>query len=168
MVLTGGEPLVCKKEVIKIASRIKILGIKVKIDTNGAYPKVLQEIIDQDLVDFVAMDIKASLDNAYHDACGVQVDIKAIESSIRILLTRNIDYEFRTTCVPGIIDKTAIHRIGQVIKGAKRWALQAFVPDNAHKEDFRKPLEPGYPTMLKTYQDIARQYVANTILRGKL
>jgi len=168
VVLTGGEPLINKKELFEIAKNIKDLHLDVKIDTNGASPDVLKKLIDAKLVDYVAMDIKASLDKDYNIAAGKKVELKRIKESIHLLMSGLVDYEFRTTCVPGIIDEQAIEEIGKVIKGAKKWALQTFVPENAHQEEYRKKLESDYASHMKKLAHIAIKYVKNVVLRGKI
>ena len=168
VVLTGGEPLVNKKELLEIAENIKSLHLDVKIDTNGAFPDMLRELIDAKLVDYVAMDIKASLDKNYNTAAGKKVTLERIKESIHLLMSGLVDYEFRTTCVPGIIDEPAIEEIGKVIKGAKKWALQTFVPENAHQEEYRNGLGPDYVSHMKKLAEIAKKYVANVVLRGKI
>lgn len=168
LVLTGGEPLCCEQEVFQVCKKTKKLGLQVKIDTNGSYPGILQNLIKSKLIDFVAMDIKAPIDKRYNTAAGKQVNLEKIKQSIQMLLNGEIDYEFRTTCVPGIIDENAIHQIGKDIKGAKKWALQAHVPDNAYKALYRQSLNPEYYKMIKKYLEIAKKYIPNTILRGKV
>jgi len=163
VVLTGGEPLIFKKEVFRIAENLRKLQLGIKLDTNGAYPEILQELIKEKLIDYVAMDVKAPLNSSYYIAAGKRVNLKKIEKSIEILLQNLVDYEFRTTCVPGIIDEDAICRIGERIRGAKRWALQQFVPDNAYKEEYRT--KKNYKLSLQRLQIIAQQYVLNVILR---
>ena len=79
-----------------------------------------------------------------------------IKESIRILIKGKVDYEFRTTCVPGIINADAIHKIGQAIKGARVWVLQTFVPDNAFRAEYRKKLSPDYIAQFEKFRDIAR------------
>ncbi len=168
VVLTGGEPLVDKKEVLDITQRLRKLNLDVKIDTNGAYPETLQELIDKKLINYVAMDIKAPLDERYYIAVGKNIDIGNIKESVEILLHNEVDYEFRTTCVPGIIDECTIAEIGNVIKDAKKWALQAFVPDNAYKREYRKELSPNYSSSLQKLFKIAKKYTTSVVLRGKV
>jgi pyruvate formate lyase activating enzyme len=167
VVLTGGEPLINKKEVSELSKKIKDLGLAVKLDTNGSSPGTMRELINTHLIDFVAMDVKAPLDERYATAAGSKVNLATITESITALMSGHIEYEFRTTCVPGIIDKTGIEQIGQAIKGARRWALQAYVPENAYKEEYRKELPEEYMHQLDEYLTIAKQYVGTVILRGK-
>jgi pyruvate formate lyase activating enzyme len=168
VVLTGGEPLVDKKEVFNIIQKLKKFNVGVKVDTNGAYPNVLRELINKKLVDYIAMDVKAPIDERYYIATGKKVNLDNIEKSIRILMSDRVDYEFRTTCVPRIINEKTIHEIGSAIKGAKKWALQAFVSDNAYKEEYRQELKADYFSSLKKYKKIAQKYVDNIVLRGKV
>ena len=166
VVLTGGEPLVDKEEVFDTARKTKALGMLVKLDTNGAYPNTLREMISENMVDYVALDIKAPLDKRYAKAAGKEINTESILESVEILKKSNIDYEFRTTCVPGIIDNVAIESIGKVIRGAKQWVLQQYVPDNAYQEEYRAIHRILEPDLLKLL-DIARKYVPNTKLRAK-
>ncbi len=168
IVLTGGEPLACKDEVFELCRNVKKLNIAIKLDTNGAYPKILQRLINEKLINYVAMDVKAPLDDQYHTAAGTKVNLEHLRKSIHIMMANAIEYEFRTTCVPGIIDENAIRKIGEVIKDAKKFALQAFVPENAYKEEYRKELGTDYNTSLQRFLIIAKKYVPNTILRGKI
>jgi pyruvate formate lyase activating enzyme len=166
VVLTGGEPLVHREEVFDVARKIKALGMLVKLDTNGAYPDVLREMISENLVDYVALDIKAPLDKTYAKAAGKEINIKSIAESIEILKKSNVHYEFRTTCVPSIIDNTAIESIGKVIQNARQWVLQQYVPENAYQEEYRTMHQVPEPDLQKLLH-IARRYVANTKLRAK-
>jgi pyruvate formate lyase activating enzyme len=168
VVLTGGEPLMHEDEVISLCQKIKALDIKVKIDTNGAFPQVVKKLLQEQRADYIAMDIKAPLDERYHRATGTTPDLQAIQTSAALIMQSGISHEFRTTCVPGIINTQAIHDIGQKIKGAQKWVLQAHVPDNAFQPECRVPLSKEYPGLLQEYLTIAQQYVSNTLLRGKV
>lgn len=168
VVLTGGEPLMFKKEVFDIARKIKQRNLSVKIDTNGAYPGSLKELLDAKLIDYVAMDVKAPLNEKYSMATGKHVDLEKIKQSIRILISGQIDYEFRTTCVPDIIDEDAIIQIGEALHGARLWVLQTYVPENAYRKEYRKKLSQNYTKQLRKFHNIAKQYVTNVKVRGKV
>jgi len=168
VVLTGGEPLMNEREIFEISHKLKEISMKIKIDTNGAYPKTLHRLVDEKLIDYVAMDVKAPLDERYYIAVGRNMTVEKIKESIEILMHDEVDYEFRTTCVPGIINEQTVEEIGRVISGAKKWALQALVPDNAYREEYRKELGAEYYRALRKYHEVARQYVANVVLRGKI
>ena len=166
VVLTGGEPLVFKKEVIELTKRIKGLGLLIKLDTNGSFPEILRTMLKENLIDYVAMDIKAPLDERYFKAAGKMIDLGKLKSSIEILRHGSVEYEFRTTCVPGIINKETIKTTGESIRGANRWVLQQYVPDNAYKEEYRK-LKVFTKKEAEQFLKDARTYVSNTELRGK-
>jgi pyruvate formate lyase activating enzyme len=168
LVFTGGEPCTREKELRAFSRDLKESGIAVKLDTNGHHPRVLEALIKEQLVDYVAMDIKAALDREYSVAAGIPVDLKKIRRSIDILMNGAVAYEFRTTCVPGIVRQDTIEKIGTVIRGASKWALQGYVPDNAYKEEYRRALPQAYPHTMKTYVEVAKEYVGNVVLRGNI
>lgn len=170
IVLTGGEPLLFYNDVVKIAQKAKTNNFGIKLDTNGSLPEPLASLIKLKLIDYVAMDIKAPLDEIYYIAAGKKQKSKEnknlldkISKSIKILINSNIDYEFRTTCVPGLINESAIRNIGKVIKGAKKWVLQRYVSINAFNKDYRnKQYDEG---TLKKLVALAQESIPGTILR---
>ena len=122
--ITGGEPTL-QPDLINFVTAIKKLKLLVKLDTNGYQPQVLKQLLDKKLIDYIAMDIKAA-PNKYEDACGTKVDIMIIKESIEIIINSGVDYEFRTTVVPGFVDIEDAHEIGEMIKGAKRFTVQQY------------------------------------------
>jgi pyruvate formate lyase activating enzyme len=122
---TGGEPII-QEGLPKIIKKIKKMGYLIKIDSNGSNPDMIKKLIDEQLVDYFAMDIKAPLEN-YSEACGTIVDVNKIKESINIIMQYAPDYEFRTTAIKKIHTKESFRKIGLLIKGAKRYYLQ-----NAH------------------------------------
>jgi len=128
VVITGGEPTL-QPALVPFVERIKELGLLVKLDTNGARPDVLSAILAADLVDYVAMDVKAPL-HAYERLTGVACDVGWIEESIEHIRSAAPDYEFRTTVAP-TLQREDILRIADHLAGAKRFFLQAFrVPES--------------------------------------
>jgi len=124
VVITGGEPTL-QSDLEGFIKKIKKLGFLVKLDTNGTNPKILKELLDQKIIDYVAMDIKNELNKeAYNKIVGVS-NINNIKKSIDILMSSNIDYEFRTTVAPGITVSNIIN-ISKYIKGSNRYYLQKF------------------------------------------
>ena len=110
VVITGGEPTL-HNELPNVIAQIRELGFKIKLDTNGTNPKMLKELIDNKLIDYVAMDIKSSFDN-YHVVTGVSNPLlNNVKESIHILKTSDIDFEFRTTLVKEYHDLDAINQI---------------------------------------------------------
>ena len=143
VVITGGEPSIYDSALIELISDIKDLGFQVKLDTNGTNPGLLKEIIAKQVVDYIAMDIKAPLcENDYKNAVKCSVDISKIIASKNIILDSCLDYEFRTTVIPGIVNKENILLIAESIKNAKKYCLQQFVP--------RDTLDPSF-LLLRPY-----------------
>lgn len=123
VVITGGEPTV-QKDLKEFIKKIKDLGLLVKLDTNGGNPKVLQELIDEDLVDYVAMDIK-NIFNKYNITAGKKINLDNIKKSIEILKASKIDYEFRTTIIKEMHSLDDIVSICKLVGDAKYY-LQNF------------------------------------------
>lgn len=123
VVITGGEPTV-QKDLKGFIKKIKDLGLLVKLDTNGGNPKVLQELIDEDLVDYVAMDIK-NIFNKYNITAGKKINLDNIKKSIEILKASKIDYEFRTTIIKEMHSLDDIVSICKLVGNAKYY-LQNF------------------------------------------
>ncbi|MBU1991961.1 anaerobic ribonucleoside-triphosphate reductase activating protein, partial [Patescibacteria group bacterium] len=124
VVITGGEPTI-HKDLVDFIIKIKDLGFLVKLDTNGSNPEVIKELINKKLVDYFAMDIKASKEK-YQQVAGAQVDWEKIKESVKIIMTSNLPYEFKTTVVPEFFDQSDIQSIGELIAGANKWYLQKF------------------------------------------
>ena len=123
VVITGGEPTV-QKDLKSFIKKIKDLGLLVKLDTNGGNPKVLQELIDEKLVDYVAMDIK-NIFNKYNITSGKKINLDNIKKSIEILKASKIDYEFRTTIIKEMHSLDDIVSICKLVGNAKYY-LQNF------------------------------------------
>jgi len=136
IVLCGGEPTI-SKGLIPLIKKIKKMGFSVKLDTNGSDPKMLKKLIDEKLVDYVAMDIKAPMEK-YKKIFGKRVKIDDIEKSIKILKEGRVDYEFRTTVVPTVLNKEDILKIVRWIGPAKRYFLQNFRPEKTIDPKFEK------------------------------
>jgi pyruvate formate lyase activating enzyme len=165
IVISGGEPTL-QPDLPSFAERLHEMGFLVKLDTNGYRPDVVESMIDARTVDYVAMDVKAPLvPHKYALAAGVKVDIAHIERSVSLLLEGRTEYEFRTTVVPGILDKEDIVRIAQDIAGAQRYYLQQFVPRNTLDPAMLKR-RPYPPDRVRAMADLARPWVTEMGLRG--
>ena len=123
--ITGGEPLM-SSGIADFIRRIKSMGFLVKLDTNGAYPDKLEALLDEGLVDYVAMDVKNSREK-YAETIGLKSFPTSIEKSIEIIMNKAPDYEFRTTVVKELHTTQDIVDITKWINGAKRYFLQAYV-----------------------------------------
>ncbi len=122
--ITGGEPTI-QPDITDFIDKIKKLGYLVKLDSNGARPDILKKIIDKKNVDFISMDIKSSQEN-YDKLAGVKVDLERINLSINLIKSSRIDYEFRTTTVPGMHTEKDFEKIAEWMKGAKKYCLQEY------------------------------------------
>lgn len=158
--VTGGEPLL-QDGIEEFCEKIKSLGYKVKLDTNGTFPDKLERIVKSGAVDYVAMDIKNSL-RKYSLTVGKDVDTNVIKRSVDFLKRDSVDYEFRTTLVNGLHDEDSIRGIGELIKGAKRYFLQNFVDSG---DLIGKASGLDRETTLKLL-GVAKEYVPETELRG--
>lgn len=125
VVISGGEPTL-HTDLPKFIKKIKKLGLLVKLDTNGTNYKMLKELYNDKLIDYVAMDLKAPFAK-YEKVVGVKVNCNNIKKSVKMLLNSDLDYEFRTTLVPGLHYKKDILEMAKTIKGAKAWYLQKFI-----------------------------------------
>ena len=126
--ITGGEPTILP-DLPQFMEMIKKMGFLVKLDTNGTNPKMLEEITENKLVDYIAMDIKAT-PNRYREVVGVKVLLSKIKESVRIIMQSRkmrdgkIDYEFRTTVFPEFFGEEDAREIGKWVKEAQRYVLQ--------------------------------------------
>jgi len=130
VVITGGEPTIWP-DLPALCSAFKAEGLPVKLDTNGTNPDMLEERLSSGLVDYVAMDIKAPLTpEKYSLACGVDISpfLDKVARSMEILMSSDVDYEFRTTVVPTIHEPGDIRAICSSIRSCKRYVIQAFKP----------------------------------------
>lgn len=125
VVITGGEPTI-QKDLKEFIKKIKALGYKVKLDTNGYHPDVLEDLLSDGLLDYVAMDIKNSK-SRYPVTVGLQnIDLSRIERSVELLKNGNAPYEFRTTTMEEFHTEKDFEEIGEWLKGAKKFFIQSF------------------------------------------
>ncbi len=165
VVISGGEPTV-HLSLPEFIERIKGWGMLVKIETNGSHPDMLRELVESELIDSVAMDVKNIVeDNKYEKTAGVRVDLEKIKESICLLKESGIDCEFRTTVVPAFLNEQDIGEIARFIQGAERYILQQFVPENASAEEMMR-LKPYSPEQLENMAQRAGAYVENCQVRG--
>jgi pyruvate formate lyase activating enzyme len=125
VVVTGGEPTL-QKDLGDFLKSVKKLGLKTKLDTNGTQPEVLEKLLEDGMLDFIAMDIKAPLEK-YSQICGKSFDKSfdksSVEESLTLIRNSKIDHEFRTTLAPGL-NPEDIRRILTEIAGDKNYILQ--------------------------------------------
>ncbi|MDD3127921.1 MAG: anaerobic ribonucleoside-triphosphate reductase activating protein [Candidatus Methanomethylophilaceae archaeon] len=164
VVISGGEPTL-NKDLPDLIKKLRGLGMKIKIDTNGTMPDVLDDLIGAGMVDFIAMDVKAPLDGRYSSVTDTTVDVADIRRSIRIIMDSGVDYEFRTTVVPILIKPEGMEDIFREIRGAKRYRLHQFRPKNCLDENLTA-LDPYPESVLMDMAEKAKAYVRDVRIRG--
>ena len=159
--VSGGEPLL-HPDIGEFLSRIREFGYTTKLDTNGAFPDRLKQLVSDGLVDYVAMDIKSS-PKGYAIASGADA-LDKIRQSVDFLLSNKVEYEFRTTAVKPIHSTEDFTAIGEWIAGASKYYIQCFVDsgDILGGGGYSAPSDEE----LLSYLEAVRQYVPNAELRG--
>ena len=160
--ITGGEPTL-HKDLPDFIKAIKDLSLLVKLDSNGTNPDMISYLLDNHLVDYIAMDIKHSKSKYNSIASMPNFDINPICDSVDILKKSSIDYEFRTTLMKECHDSSDIEDIGKWLSGAKAYYLQSY----KESEQVINPIfSPHSKETLLSFVDILIPYVPNTHLRG--
>ena len=160
--ITGGEPTI-HKDLPDFIKQIKDLGLLVKLDSNGTNPDMLDSLIANHLVDYIAMDIKNSKAKYNEIACMKNFDLSPIEQSVEILKENNIDYEFRTTIIKECHEKSDIVAIGEWLKGANAYFLQSY----KESENVLNPIFSAHTIdTLKEFVNLLKPFIPNTQLRG--
>jgi len=161
--ITGGEPTL-HEGLLEFIRKIKELGFLVKLDTNGTNPEMLEELIKNKLIDYVAMDIKGPL-KKYQEITESEVDEKTIQKSIDIIRNSGIDYEFRSTILPRFHSKEDILAIGKWLKGSKKYCLQQFRNEKTLDKKFEN--EKVYtPDELKELAESVKEFFDTIEVRG--
>ena len=161
VVISGGEPTLMPDLVEKLRV-IKDLGYAIKLDTNGSNPDILLDLLEEGLIDYVAMDIKNSL-NKYDLTAGAKVNHDRIVRSIEILKNSGVDYEFRTTLIKEFHNKEDMYEMGKLLEGHPNLYLQKFqISDGV----INKNLHPVDEDLANSFVDILSQYIDNVELRG--
>lgn len=163
LVVSGGEPTL-HKDLEPFLQKVKQMDYKVKLDTNGTNPAFVIRLVEQGLVDKVAMDVKSG-PMGYGKAAGVEnPDMSAITQTRDFLLSQKVDYEFRTTVVKGIHTREDLMEAAQWIRGAKAYYLQSFVDSGAVLEPGR--FAPFEKEEMVSFADSIRHLVPCVKLRG--
>ena len=159
---TGGEPLL-RKDLPELLARVRDIGYKIKVDTNGDHPDLLKEIVQAGLADYIAMDVKNS-PTRYAETIGWETfDTAPVDESIQFLLSGQVRYEFRTTVVKQFHDEASFEAIAQWIDGADRYELQGFVDRDTVPF---AGLEACSREEMEHFADIVRPHVKTVELRG--
>ncbi len=165
--VTGGEPLLTAG-IFEFLREIRCLELKIKVDTNGSLPDTLERLLDQGLVDYVAMDIKGPLEKLVHitRAHVPESHLKdAVTRSVSLLMSGAVEYEFRTTVVPGLLEEKDFDAIGRWIEGSARFVLQQFRPGRTLDPAFAS-VRPYPPEYLERISDRMKNFVKDCSIRG--
>jgi len=160
--ISGGEPLI-QSDIADFIRRVKELGFKVKLDTNGAMPEVLRALLNEGLLDYVSMDIKSDPEG-YSRACGIDhPPIEQVRESVRILLACGVPFEFRTTLVDEFHDEETMRSVACWIKEAPRYYLQSFVDSG---EVIKKGLHSCSAQKMSDILRAVAEFVPTAKIRG--
>ena len=164
VVISGGEPTL-QADLFDLCRHIKNMGFPVKLDTNGSRPRVIKGLIDEGLVDYIAMDLKTDPER-YATYIKANCNTAAIFASIEIIMESAIPCEFRTTCVKPIVTPEVIENISRLIKGARLYALQRFHKSRMLHPDFFKDINYEYSDdELMQLKAVADPWVQECIVR---
>lgn len=153
IVISGGEPTL-QPDLEAFLIKVRALSFAIKLDTNGSRPEILESLIQKNLVDYVAMDIKASFPH-YEKVAGVFFDTSTIRKSISLLMNSHIDYEFRTTLLKEFHPKEEVEALALSIQGAKKYVLQKFRPDVT--------LDKAFATAASSYSDAEMEFLCEQV-----
>jgi pyruvate formate lyase activating enzyme len=161
--ITGGEPLI-HKGLEDFLSVLKQRNLLVKLDSNGSFPSRLSNLILRNLLDCIAMDVKAPLEK-YEDVVKAPVNPEDILESIQIIMNSGVDYLFRTTVVPGLVEAEDIIKVGQMLRGAKVFQIQQFSPHNTLDPSFEQK-KPFPAQDIQTMIEAAKKYFDEVRFEG--
>ena len=156
--VTGGEPTM-HREIPKFLKKLKEKGFAVKLDTNGFFPRVLKKCLPH--MDYVALDVKTSLEK--YRRLGAK-DTADFLRTVEILKNGKVEYEFRATVVPGFDDEEDIPKMGEIVKGGKRFAFQQFILGDTLDKTFNN-VKPYAAEVISKFADVMKQYVDEIVLR---
>ena len=159
--ITGGEPTL-HKDLPEFISKIKEMGYLVKLDTNGTNPEMVKYLVENKLIDYIAMDIK-NITDKYTPIIGLQTNENNITKTINYIMSCGIDYEFRTTLINEYHTLDDMIKIGKLIKNANKYFLQKFV-DN--ENCLTHNLNEVPKDVAIQMQEHLKKYIPNTYLRG--
>jgi pyruvate formate lyase activating enzyme len=161
LVISGGEPTL-QKDLPDFIERVKKMSFLVRIYTNGTNPNMLKNLFNEKLIDSIAMDIKAPLtEENYEKITNVKGFLENVKESISLIMNSGVDYEFRTTVVPGMHSEGDIEEISKYIKDANAFVLQRFLPENVLDSKLKK-LKPQSDEEMDRLVTTAKKHVKNT------
>lgn len=159
VVVSGGEPTI-HKDLPRFLKKLKDRGFMVKLDTNGFNPRMVEECLP--LVDFVALDVKTSLDK--YGLLGA-ADMNEFLRTVQMLKMGKVDYEFRATVVPGFVDAEDVTKMGEFVRGTKAFAFQQFVAGDTLDRRLNT-VKPYSPEHIAEFAESMSKYAENVTLRA--
>lgn len=160
--ITGGEPTL-QTDLIEFIKQVKFIGYKVKLDTNGTNPEIIKTLIDNNLLDYIAMDIKNDL-SRYEPTSGTSMAKERILKSIDVIKDAGIEYEFRTTVVKELHDEESFQNIAKIIGHVTNYSLQYY-------EETENVINPVYHTPsddeMNLYYKIMQNTADHVVIKGR-
>ena len=163
VVVSGGEPTI-DVGLPAFLSLLKERNLQVKLDSNGLAPDVIADLLEQQLVDYFAIDVKTSL-SRYHELHTRPVAIEKLRETIALLKQAPVAVEFRTTCIPHLVAEAEVDEMGELLQGASLWVLQQYVPLHAMVEEWQQ-FDVYPPQQLYVLAEQAGKYVNQVQVRG--
>jgi pyruvate formate lyase activating enzyme len=157
VVITGGEPTI-QRGLPGLVCMLKEAGLMVKLDTNGSHPEVIKSLLSNDMIDYIAMDIKGPL-KEYSRWAGITVDTEKIRESIDLIIEAPVDHEFRMTVVPFLHKEDDVYDAAEEIKGAKRFFLQDFIARDSLINPKFASIKPFSPERIQNMRETVRKVV---------
>ncbi len=165
-VVTGGEPLIHEEALLALLSRLRDAGLLVKLDTNGYEVETLRKVLSTGLVNFVAMDVKTSL-GKYEAAAGRRLDAENIRDAIAAIVHAGVDREFRTTCVPGLVEADDVQSIASLLGPGEDYVLQQFRATSPMIDHAHATFKPHSADTLRSFAETVHPLVRSVTLRGE-
>jgi pyruvate formate lyase activating enzyme len=167
VVITGGEPTVHGEELFALIRQVREIPLQVMIETNGTEPDCIAYLLEEGLLDAIAMDVKAPLTYPdYERVCGMPVRVESVRRSIELIKSSGLPYEFRITLVPGLVGAEELQRMAPELAGARRVALQSFRPEHCLDSALCQVM-PYSADELDEFQRLLRPHVQECIVRGR-
>lgn len=163
VVVSGGEPTL-DAGLPAFLRQLRELGLQIKLDTNGLLPEVIALLLEERLLDYLAIDIKTT-PQRYGELHPQPVATAALQRCVELAKGADIEVEFRTTCVPQLVDSAEIDQLGELLRGARFWVLQQFIPGHSLQPDWQQHATYT-PDQLAELGGRAEDYVDRVQLRG--
>lgn len=173
VVVTGGEPTL-QVDLYKFLRKVKKMALSTMIHTNGTGSESVSRLLKERLLDYIAMDLKGDFEDYARYTGNVEPQMSKVKSSMELIVGSGVEYEFRTTVVPGLHDLNNLKKLAEqiaLILNTKyliqntRWYLQQFQPKNTFDKNFLK-VKPYSKEEMRTFQRMLQEIIPNVFLRG--